>query len=137
MNRIGTTPEFGITTAQTGILISSLDYNPSCEEYVQKDNMGEAVGVALWGQKVEVSLEGEVPQPSSTSTGISLPGMGTSLTLANEIPDSIWLGGSAPTATTCYVKGTDYKRTRDGAATMSVTAAVLPFGSTTSGGGVS
>lgn len=126
MKRIGQTPEFGIAAAQPGLFVSSVDFTPSCETYEQKDHKGEIIGLCLYGQKVNFSMEGEVPIGGDFSYG-----MGTELDLANSCPDSLWIDGQAPAATTMVVTASPYKRSRDGAATASVTGVIYPFGTAT------
>lgn len=126
MKRIGQTPEFGIASAQTGLFISSIDYTPSCEKYEQLNNQGEIIGLCMYKQQVEFTIEGEVPQGSTFSFG-----MGTTVTLANSVPDSLWIDGTAPDATTQVVTGSPYKRARDGAATATVSGVIYPFSSAT------
>lgn len=126
MHRIGKTPEFGIDNDEPGLFVSSVEYTPSCETYEQLDRTGEVMGLALYKQKVEVSLSGEVPyQEDGTASAYHLGG---TITLANECPDNRWLGGTAPEATTTVITGLPYTRSREGAQEISVTATIYPFG---------
>ncbi len=124
MIRKGMTPEFGIENEQPGLFISSLEFTPSCETYEQKNHKGEVVGVALYGQKVEFTLEGDIPKGGKFAFGL-----GTKITLANELPSDAWLGGVAPLATTQIVTGCPIKMEREGARTASVSGVIYPFAS--------
>lgn len=126
MHRIGNTPNFGIDNDETGLFVSSVEYTPSCETYEQLDKQGEIQGLALYKQKVEVTLSGEVPyQADGTASAYHLGG---TITLANTCPENRWLGGEAPTATTTVITGLPYTRNREGAQEISVTATIYPFG---------
>ncbi len=126
MKRIGNTPNFGIDKAEPGLFVSSVEYTPSCETYEQLDHTGEVQGLALYKQKIEVSLSGEVPHASGTATPSFT--LGGAITLANECPDDRWLDGQAPAATTTVVTGLPYSRSREGAQEINVTGAIYPFG---------
>ncbi len=131
MHRIGKTPNFGIDAPEEGLFVSTVEYTPSCETYEQLNHEGEVMGLALYKQKVEVSLSGEVPyQDDGTASAYH---MGGTITLANTCPENRWLGGKAPTATTTVITGLPYSRNREGAQEISVTAAIYPFGTTTAG----
>lgn len=123
MKRIGRTPDFGIAAAQPGLFISSIEYTPSCETYEQLDHKGEVIGLALYKQKIDFSMEGEVPQGGSFEYG-----MGTTVDMANACPDDLWIDGEAPAATTMVVTASPYKRSRDGAVTATVSGTIYPFG---------
>ena len=127
MYRIGKTPEFGIPNDEPGLFISSVEYTPSCETYEQLDKDGEVQGLALYKQKIEVSLSGEVPhQADGTASAFH---MGGTITLANTCPENRWLGGTAPEATTTVITGLPYTRSREGAQEITLTAAIYPFAS--------
>ena len=128
MIRIGKTPNFGIDKPEPGLFVSSVEYTPSCETYEQLDEKGEVQGVALYKQRVEVSLSGEVPH--ETGSGAPSFHLGGTITLANECPDDRWLGGVAPEATTTVINGLPYTRNREGAQEISITATIYPFGAT-------
>lgn len=131
MHRIGKTPNFGIDAPEEGLFVSTVEYTPSCETYEQLDEKGEVQGLALYKQKVEVSLTGEVPYNADGTA--SAYHMGGTITLANTCPENRWLGGQAPTATTTVITGLPYSRNREGAQEINVTAAIYPFGTTTEG----
>lgn len=131
MHRIGKTPNFGIDEPEEGLFVSTVEYTPSCETYEQLDEKGEVQGLALYKQKVEVSLTGEVPyQEDGTASSYH---MGGTITLANTCPANRWLGGTAPEATTTVITGLPYSRNREGAQEINVTAAIYPFGATAAG----
>lgn len=125
MHRIGKTPVFGIDKEEAGIFVSSVEYTPSCETYEQLGHDGEIVGLAMYRQRVEVSLQGEV-QLAEGSEGSAFH-LGGAITLANECPDSCWLGGQAPTGTTTVITALPYTRQREGAQEVSVSATIYPF----------
>lgn len=126
MHRIGKTPNFGIDNPEPGIFVSSIEYTPSCEQYEQLDHTGEVQGLALYKQKQEVSMSGEVPfNEDGTASTYSLGG---TITLANTCPENRWIGGVAPEATTTVITGLPYTRNREGAQEISVTATIYPFG---------
>ena len=126
MHRIGKTPNFGIDAPEEGLFVSTVEYTPSCETYEQLDHTGEVMGLALYKQKVEVNLSGEVPFNADGTA--SAYHMGGTITLANTCPDNRWLGGEPPTATTTVITGLPYTRNREGAQEISVTATIYPFG---------
>lgn len=126
MKRIGKTPVFGIDKAEPGIFVSQVEYNPSCETYEQLDHTGEVQGIALYKQRVEVTLTGEVPHEEGGSGTPSFT-LGGTITLANECPASSWLGGEAPTATTTVITALPHTRQREGAQEINVTATIYPF----------
>ena len=131
MHRIGKTPNFGIDAPEEGLFVSTVEYTPSCETYEQLDENGEVQGLALYKQKVEVSLSGEVPYNADGTA--STYHMGGTITLANTCPENRWLGGKAPEATTTVITGLPYSRNREGAQEINVTAAIYPFGTTSAG----
>lgn len=131
MHRIGKTPNFGIDEPEEGLFVSTVEYTPSCETYEQLDHTGEVMGLALYKQKVEVSLSGEVPFNADGTA--SAYHMGGTITLANSCPDNRWLGGEPPTATTTVITGLPYTRNREGAQEISVTATIYPFGEAAAG----
>lgn len=131
MHRIGKTPNFGIDAPEEGLFVSTVEYTPSCETYEQLDEKGEVQGLALYKQKVEVSLSGEVPFNADGTA--SAYHMGGTITLANSCPENRWLGGKAPEATTTVITGLPYSRNREGAQEINVTAAIYPFGTTSAG----
>lgn len=129
MHRIGKTPEFGIPEAENGIFVEGITYTPQFETYEQLDNMGEIMGLALYKQKVEVELSGEVPYVESGSgaaTGLTL---GAAITLQNSCPADCWLGGTAPAATTSVLTAAPVTLNREGARTRTYTGAIYPFSS--------
>lgn len=130
MYRVGNTPNFGIDNDEEGLFIASVEYTPSCETYEQLDKDGEVQGLALYKQRVEVNLSGEVPyQADGTASAYH---MGGTITLANTCPANRWLGGVAPEATTTVITGLPYTRNREGAQEISITASILPFGTAAS-----
>lgn len=125
MYRIGNTPEFGIENDEAGLFISSVEYTPSCETYEQLNKDGEVQGLALYKQKVEVSMSGEVPyQADGTASAYHVGG---TITLANTCPENRWLGGVAPEGTTTVIGGLPYTRNREGAQELSLSATIYPF----------
>lgn len=124
MKRLGMTPNFGIDKPEEGIFVSSVEYTPQCETYEQLDHAGEVCGIAMYKQRVEVSISGEVP---FGTTGASSWKLGGTLELANECPDTCWLDGQAPEATTTVITALPYSRSREGAQEISATATIYPF----------
>lgn len=131
MKRIGNTPKFGIEKPEVGIFVSAVEYTPSCETYEQLDHTGEVQGLALYKQKVEISLSGEVPYETEAGSGTPAYALGGTIALANACPDTCWFDGQAPEATTTVVTGVPHTRNREGAQEISLTGAIYPFGSAT------
>ena len=127
MKRLGKTPIIGIPNAEPGIFVSSIEYTPSCETLEQLDHKGEVQGVTMYKEKVEFSMEGELPLDSETSYNL-----GAALVLQNACPASCWLDGKAKEHTTAVVTSAPVKYDREGAQTVTVGGTIYPFDSTPS-----
>ena len=124
MKRIGKTPVFGVPSAEPGIFVASIEYTPACETSEQLDHQGEVQGLTLYKQRVDFSMEGELPVDSEKTYSI-----GASLVLQNACPASCWIDGSAPEHTTAVVTSTPVKYEREGAQTVTVGGTSYPFNS--------
>ncbi len=126
MHRIGKTPEFGIPEEEPGIFVASINYTPTFETYEQLGHDGEIMGLALYKQKVEIEMSGEVPYEG---TGSNLT-LGAAVELQNSCPARCWLGGAAPTATTSVLTAAPVTMNREGARECSYSGAIYPFATT-------
>ena len=104
---IGDVPKHGIDEPEQGIFVESIDFDGQQEIYEQKNNKGKKCGVLI-----------------ITTGGASLK-MGSSLALANEIPD-IW--NETPAATTVFLKGIKHSLKNTDAQKMDVSGTVYGFG---------
>ena len=77
----GTTGTWAIASAETGLLVESLDYSYQCKDKPVLNEDGETVGLALYDQTAEVSLKGLVDGFDSK--------IATTLALSNAIPAHI------------------------------------------------
>ena len=124
MKRIGKTPVFGVPSAEPGIFVASIEYTPACETSEQLDHQGEVQGLTLYKQRVDFSMEGELPVDSEKTYSI-----GASLVLQNACPASSWIDGQAPEKTTAVVSSSPTKYEREGAQTVTVSGTIYPFDS--------
>lgn len=80
---------WGLSAAETGIILESLQYAYTHEKGEVFDLTGNTSGVTYFDEKVEISLDGEFSGFSTT--------MGAELTLTNTIPALIRAGVSGGT----------------------------------------
>ena len=85
---LGITGNWGIPTAQSGIILydHSLDY--SIQDKPVLNLSGEIQGLSLYGGKIEIKLSGLVPITSPFNGKL-----GSSLALANAMPDHLPTSG--------------------------------------------
>lgn len=117
---LGITPEYGIPSAEDGLLIDSLDFSWSGEWYDQKDNRGRICGKLLVDESLSVSMSGAV----ALGGNVTIKG-GSALALANAVPD-LWC--EKPTATTTVVTDVSRSFSNSDAQKMNVSATVYGFG---------
>lgn len=79
---IGTTPEWGIDSAETGLIVESIDWDFQIKEKESLNIAGEPQGLSLYGDTAAVSLKGEIPTASPSALRLA----GT-LTLSNTTGD--------------------------------------------------
>ena len=77
---------FGITTAQTGIIIEGMSYDYRNSNKMVKDRTGNTTGVTYYDENVGISINGKYPKTSPFSGTLA-----TTLTLGN--PLSAYLKG--------------------------------------------
>lgn len=78
---LGTTGNWGIPSAQPGILLTDVSFDFSSQEKTVLDRSGEVIGIAFYQSKIDIKLSGLVPASSPFSARI-----GTALVVANAIP---------------------------------------------------
>jgi hypothetical protein len=74
----GTTGTWAIASAETGLLVESLDFSYQVKDKPVMNEEGETVGLAMYDQTLEISLKGLV----NGFTGL----IASALTLVNTIP---------------------------------------------------
>ena len=79
---------FGISSAQTGMILHNYSFNYVQEKKPLKNHTGETVGITYLDERVEVKLQGTLPTSSPFSSTLA-----ATLTLANAFPD--FLKGAA------------------------------------------
>lgn len=87
-NLLGTTGNWGIPTAQSGLILYDTSYDYSIQDKPVLTISGEIQGLALYQAKGEVKLSGLVPKTSAFNGKL-----GGSLALANAIPDHLPTSG--------------------------------------------
>lgn len=118
---LGVTPEYGIPSAEDGLLIESLTFSWNGEWYDQKNHKGRVQGKMLVDESMSVSMNGAVPlgDPQTIKGGAAL-------TLANAVPD-LWC--EQPEATTTVVDSISRSYSNSDAQKLDVSATVYAFGS--------
>lgn len=121
VSTIGTTPEWGVGSAQTGIIIDSQEEAWSASERFSLSRVGEEQGVIVYNAKCEITLTGEVP----TSTPFSVR-LAAAVTLGNAL--TAFGNGSlaVPSSTSLYNRGVRKSIAREGFQTFSITVAGQP-----------
>ena len=79
---LGTVGVFGLEADQQGILLETQDLSYKPDTKVQRDYRGKKVGVIFYDDQTDVSLKGYIPRTDPTDIKV-----GTTLTLANDVPD--------------------------------------------------
>ncbi|MBN8457280.1 MAG: hypothetical protein J0M04_06175 [Verrucomicrobia bacterium] len=87
-NLLGITGNWGITTAQSGIILYDQSFDFSIQDKPVLNISGEIQGLSLYQGKTEVKLSGLVPKTSAFNGKL-----GSSLALANAIPDHLPTSG--------------------------------------------
>ena len=100
---------WGIASAQTGLILESVDYNYKPEKKEYKNLSGNTAGVVYYDEKVSISIAGLVP----TATPFSIT-VASSLTLGNAL-EAFLKGGITGGVTivdevTTKVANEDYKK---------------------------
>jgi hypothetical protein len=75
------TLSWGITSAETGILVQSYERAVSGSEKLAKNNVGETVGASYYDPVADHTVEGYY----AGTTGIAAAAFGTALTITNVI----------------------------------------------------
>lgn len=76
--------KFGITNAETGILIESISYNFTNDKKEIRDRTGNVAGIAYYNERCEVSLQGKIPTSSAFSGTLA-----ATISLTNTIPNHL------------------------------------------------
>lgn len=118
---LGITPEYGIPSAEDGLLIESLTFSWNGEWYDQKDHRGRLQGKLLVDESMSVSMNGAVPLGDQSTIKA-----GATLALANVVPD-LWC--EKPEATTTVVDSISRSMSNSDAQKLDVGATILAFGS--------
>ncbi len=115
----GTLVEFGIEKAETGLFVSSISFDASCEKYEQQDHHGNVVGVVTYNEKMTFSVDGELPAENQTSVLVA-----AELELVNSVPKLL---SDQPTVLTIVVDTVKKSTGRTSAATLSISGSIYPF----------
>jgi len=91
---LGTTGVWGITSVETGVILSDESYDYSIQEKPVLTTLGEVQGLALYGAKCEVKFDGLVPKTTPFASKL-----GAALTLINTIPDHMPSSGGTTVLT--------------------------------------
>lgn len=78
---LGTTGNFGIVAAQTGVILTDLSFDFSNEEKEVLNISGDVIGLTSYKEKTEVKLSGLVPTAAAFDGKLT-----AALTLANAVP---------------------------------------------------
>lgn len=81
--------DWGIDNAETGLIIENISFSFQHEKADIFDQSGNTTGVTYFDEKVEVSIDAELPSSAAFSGTL-----GTELTLVNSIPALIRAGVS-------------------------------------------
>lgn len=81
---------FGITNAETGIIIESITHDYSNSNKSIKDRTGNTTGISYYDEQIKVSLNGRVPKTSAFSGTLA-----SSLTLGNTLSSFLKSGASS------------------------------------------
>jgi hypothetical protein len=84
----GETGNFGIESAETGIIVTDISFDYSVQEKTVANHEGDIVGVALYQDAVEIKVSGLVAAQGGFSSKV-----GDALSLTNSIPDHAMTGG--------------------------------------------
>lgn len=77
----GTTGNFGIADAETGMIVTDISYDYSAQEKTVVNHEGDIVGLAQYQGMAEIKISGLV------ATGGFSDKVGDALTIANTAPD--------------------------------------------------
>lgn len=80
---------FGISTAETGIIIESISHAFSNSNKTVKDRTGNTSGITYYDEMIKVSLKGKVPKTAPFSGTLA-----SSLTLGNALSGYLKGGNS-------------------------------------------
>jgi hypothetical protein len=116
---IGTTGNWGITSAETGLLIQTLEQDSVIDEALVKNNVGEDTGGAYYNDRVEVSFSGLMASTSGFSKQI-----GESITFANTIANTHL---QASTAGVTVLKQVTLRKENEGFESVDGRAVKHPF----------
>lgn len=79
--------EWGIDSAETGILIESITHDYTNSNKTIKDRTGNTLGITYYDEQVKISLNGKIPETTPFSGTLAV-----ALTLGNA-PDNHLKGG--------------------------------------------
>lgn len=88
---IGTTGVWAIPSAESGILIESLDFDFKSKEKECMDNQATTIGLVLYNPTTDIAIKGLIA--SGSLTGVGLWTIGSVVTIANTIPANSWVTG--------------------------------------------
>jgi hypothetical protein len=115
---LGTTGNWGITSDETGILISDLSFDYSNQEKTVLNKSGEIIGLALYQEKVEIKLSGLVAKTSAFAGKI-----GAALALVNTMPAHL----QATSGGTTVIKQINRALNNEDFEKIDITATHYPF----------
>ena len=116
---LGTVGEWGPSADETGLIVSNVEHDYTTDENLLKNRGGCDQGVALYNERAEITLEGEIPASSPM-----VPVVAGTLALANAI-DFGYLQSSAGGSN--IVKGVNKGMPREGWQTLRINGTFHPF----------
>ena len=115
---LGTTGNWGITSDETGILISDISFDYSNQEKTVLNKSGEIIGLALYQEKCEIKLSGLVAKTSAFAGKI-----GAALALVNTMPAHL----QAASGGTTVIKQINRALNNEDFEKIDITATHYPF----------
>ena len=106
-------------TAQTGIITHNVDYTYTSDKKTLKNEVGNDFGVTYYNARVDVTIDGAVPQETPFSGKV-----GTALSLSNALADMAFQN---VTGGTVLVDEINRKKVNEDYETISVKATVYPY----------
>ena len=79
--------DWGLESVETGIILNTISFQYTHQSATLEDITGNTESVTYYDEKVEISIEGEIPATSPFAGKL-----GNELTLLNAIPDHVRAG---------------------------------------------